>query len=214
MVDRRTSVNTSCSSLPSFAVSLSTCIIEEDQPRPNAIPSGQHGKASRKKNEKKVTISTSANTLLAYENEEWESESEDAGRMPEILSGLLWKKSPSAFGQYQQRYFLLEDGRLTWWNSRADAWDKNKIKGCVDFEFNASRLVSTDSGSKFELEPKDGKWCGRCNFTKSKEGRSFEFDAAGSKHTRAAWIRAIEAHQAYAISAPRKVRNVACAAIS
>mmetsp|Transcript_103104 Transcript_103104/g.162961 ORF Transcript_103104/g.162961 Transcript_103104/m.162961 type:complete len:191 (+) Transcript_103104:73-645(+) len=187
-----------------------------DQPNPNeGMPpespiSGTMGKSMSDKSERKVGFNTSANTLAAYtpsnSSEDWdpnaESESEDDGKAPEELGGLLWKKSPSVlkFGKYQQRYFRVKAGKITWWQGHEEAGKRNKIKGYVDLKSNPSQIVPASSGSKFALEPKGGRWVGECNFTGSKEGRKFELDAAGSEHTRADWIKVIEAHQAYASS--------------
>jgi hypothetical protein len=148
--------------------------------------------------------------LAAYtpsnSSEDWdpnaESESdEDSEKAPEELGGMLWKKSPSVlkFGKYQQRYFLVKRGKITWWQSQRESTRKGASKGFVDLRNNPARVVPDRSGTRFSIEPKNGNWAGG-NFTGSRDSRKFDMDAAGSEHTRDKWMAAIEAHQAYASS--------------
>lgn len=142
------------------------------------------------------------------DSEEWdpnaESDSEDEDGAPSSMGGYLWKKSPSVLVlfKYQSRFFMVKNGKITWWETKrdADTSGSRRSKGCLDLKVNRVSIREHDRiPTKFTIEPADGRWI-TGNFTGSTTGRKFELDADGSEFSRTDWLSAIRDHIAYGTS--------------
>lgn len=138
-------------------------------------------------------------------SENWDDDSEAhqfamprfAAPAPDTLEGWLLKKAPQTrlFKQFQKRWVVLDQGRLSWYGSDSDAASGSSLlKGQIDFAINPS-LVSELSASKtqFSLKPAGGQWV-LGSFTGAAEGREFQFDAVDSDFDRNIWMESISAH--------------------
>lgn len=121
-------------------------------------------------------------------------------RAPNKLAGHMQKKSPSTWRMlqpFQERFFVLEAGRLSWWEcvgarTAIDHSHGDRCKGSLDFGINECTLEQQEDG-KFSVRPKHGGWVAG-NFTNSAQGRVLEFATTGSEHSFEDWCKAIREH--------------------
>jgi len=103
----------------------------------------------------------------------------------------LWKN--------QQRFFVLEEGMMSWWESKQSqsAGSVSTRKGWIALNVTKCEVVVVaGSDTKFVLKPVSGDWCD-WQFTGSKQERTFDFDCAGTEHDRAKWMEAMAEHSNY-----------------
>eukprot|EP00929_Paragymnodinium_shiwhaense_P010418 TRINITY_DN11504_c0_g2_i1.p1 TRINITY_DN11504_c0_g2~~TRINITY_DN11504_c0_g2_i1.p1 ORF type:complete len:461 (-),score=97.63 TRINITY_DN11504_c0_g2_i1:111-1493(-) len=126
-----------------------------------------------------------------------------------VLSGYLWKKSPSkkrAFAaqlgltrQWDKRFFALRDMKLVWWENEAHAMLKREPKGAIDLHTEAvclERLKNAQPGEPaqlFVIRPaKETGWK-----SNKRAKRIYTLDSQGSEYTRDEWMLALSAHIAH-----------------
>lgn len=55
-------------------------------------------------------------------------------RLPKTKSGFLKKKSPSLFGHWQNRFFILKEKKLKWYKTEADFNSSLVPLGVINFD--------------------------------------------------------------------------------
>jgi len=153
---------------------------------------------------------------LMTSHQGWQRDMCSASTPPKNLFGLLAKQSPKAlaFGSYQKRFFILQEGVLYWSASGAalavGPEGPPGCKGRVDFTLNLGCEVSVDesSSTKFSLRPMDGRWSAG-DFTGSESGRAFHFDTLGGAPSRDQWLTAFRAHVAFGKQRPERADRLA-----
>lgn len=143
----------------------------------------------------------------------------DVPKVP-VLFGYLYKRSPDKirfFKPFDWRFFVVCDGKVIWWKDEdsclppertqgpslmddimtecVELENNHRFKGMVNLNMSAARVVADPQNETlFYLEPV-GEWAEGSTTDKSQDPRRvYVFDATGSEHPRAAWIRAIQKH--------------------
>jgi len=122
---------------------------------------------------------------------------------PELLRGVLWKKSPQLFRlrSFDQRYVIVDNAQIAWWNSEKEAPalgssfvpGGSQCKGYINLKAGGVDVVY-DRGNEttFTVKPKTGQWAdGATHQAKGGKERSFTFDTNGTEFSREFWASAI-----------------------
>lgn len=104
-----------------------------------------------------------------------------------------WKGPSPPTSTAEERFFILESGRLSWWSS--DDHLGHPCRGCLDFVVNKGEVVlDVDDRAAFHLVPIDGGVWYAGSFTNATHGRALTLLVADSWMTRQAWVAAIHDH--------------------